>query len=317
LNTAAPLERLQVRTRPRTHDTADDRSNHQIHPARNGLAHTEAREKGLFSSKSDGKEKISEEAVRDEVSRILQSSMFFQSDRLCRFLRFTVERTLGGEGDTVKEYVIGTEVYDRPTSYHPSEDSIVRSEARRLRNKLREYYESVGGNDRVIIYYRPGSYVPVFRSQPRHGLKIAAIAPSARKRLTNGNGIPVAVLPFSDGSGSKSADVYAQLITDELIHELVRTDGVRVTAASSVAPLVAKAMDVRSLARKLNVEIVFEGMVCRENNLLRITSRVVNPVDGFQIWSERFDTEPNLQGLSTVAQRIASSLVSRIRSSNG
>jgi TolB-like protein len=243
--------------------------------------------------------------------------MFFQSDRLCRFLRFTVERTLAGEGNMVKEYLIGTEVYGRPTSYRPSEDSIVRSEARRLRNKLREYYESVGGNDPVTIYYRPGSYVPVFRSQPRRGLKIDAIVPAARERLTGGNVIPVAVLPFSDGSGSKSAGVYAQLITDELIHELVRTDGVRVTAASSVAPLVAKAMDVRSLARKLDVEIVFEGTVCQENNLLRITCRVVNPADGFQIWSERIDTEPDLKSLSTIAQRIASSLVRRIRPSNG
>jgi TolB-like protein len=142
-------------------------------------------------------------------------------------------------------------------------------------------------------------------------------SPAAREHFNGANAIPVAVLPFSDGSGSKSAGVYTQLITDELIHELVRTDGVRVTAASSVAPLVAKAMDVRSLARKLNVQIVFEGTVCQENNLLRITCQVVNPADGFQLWSERIDTEPNLQGLPTVAQRIASSLVSRIRPSNG
>lgn len=36
----------------------------------------------------------------------------------------------------VKEYLIGTEVYERKPSYHPGEDSIVRSEARRLRRKL-------------------------------------------------------------------------------------------------------------------------------------------------------------------------------------
>jgi hypothetical protein len=54
--------------------------------------------------------------------------MFIQSARLGRFLRFTVERTLAGEGDMLKEYLIGTEVYDRPSSYGPSEDSIVRTE---------------------------------------------------------------------------------------------------------------------------------------------------------------------------------------------
>lgn len=106
---------------------------------------------------------VSEKAIHDELSRILESAMFVQSDRLGRFLRFTVETTLAGNSETLKEYSIGTEVYHRQSSYQPSEDSIVRSEARRLRNKLKEYYESIGKDDPVFIYYRPGSYVPVFR----------------------------------------------------------------------------------------------------------------------------------------------------------
>ena len=117
----------------------------------------------------EGKNTVSEKAIRDELSRILESSLFSQSDRLGRFLRFTVETTLMGKGETLKEYVIGTEVYDRQASYRPNEDSIVRSEARRLRSKLKEYYESVGKDDPVFIYYRPGSYVPVFRLHPQDG----------------------------------------------------------------------------------------------------------------------------------------------------
>jgi hypothetical protein len=83
------------------------------------------------------KDTISEEAIRDELARILESSMFVQSDRLGRFLSFTVETTLAGEAETLKEYLIGTEVYSRNSSYNTSEDSIVRSEARRLRRKLK------------------------------------------------------------------------------------------------------------------------------------------------------------------------------------
>jgi len=119
----------------------------------------------LAISESKGGEKISEEAIREALSRVLESATFIQSDRLSRFLRFTVETTLAGEADMLKEYVIGTEVYDRKPPYHPSLDSIVRSEARRLRNKLREYYESIGKEDSVSIDYRPGSYVPTFRQQ--------------------------------------------------------------------------------------------------------------------------------------------------------
>jgi len=91
-------------------------------------------------------------------------------------------------------------------------------------------------------------------------------------------------LPFLNASHGAFSGVCAQLITDELIHQLVHTDGLRVTAESSVAPLVAQALDVLSLARKLDVQIVVEGAVREDNNLLRITSRVVNVADGFQIW---------------------------------
>jgi hypothetical protein len=101
-----------------------------------------------------------------EIARRARSAL---EDRLGRFLRFTVETTLAGEADTLKEYLIGTEASERNSSYHPSEDSTVRGEARRLRSKLNEYYESVGKDDGVIISYRPGSHVPAFRPRPSEG----------------------------------------------------------------------------------------------------------------------------------------------------
>src|ERR1700674_1706181 len=111
-------------------------------------------------SKPTSEGEIAQEAIREELARILESSIFVQSDRLGRFLRYTIETTLAGDAETLKEYLIGTEVYDRRPPYHPSMDSIVRSEARRLRSKLKEYYDSTGKYAPVHIHYRPGSYVP-------------------------------------------------------------------------------------------------------------------------------------------------------------
>jgi TolB-like protein len=253
-------------------------------------------------------EKISEEAIREELSRILDSSMFIQSDRLGRFLRFTVETTLAGDSEILKEYVVGTEVYERKPPYHPSVDSIVRGEARRLRNKLKEYYESVGGDDAVLISYRLGSYVPIFRPNPRRddgNLK------DDSELFIEGRGIRTAVFPFVDASDGELSGACAQIITDELIHEIGRVEGFRVSAASSIAPLVAQALDLPSVARKLDAQIIFEGIVREDNNQLHITARVVN-ADGFLIWSERFETEPDIQSLFKVSERIASALISRV-----
>jgi TolB-like protein len=250
-----------------------------------------------LAAHNTSKDAISERAIRDQVSRILESSMFIQSERLGRFLRFTVETTLAGEAGSVKEYLIGTEVYERKPSYHPGEDSIVRSEARRLRRKLKEYYESDGKDDSVLIYYRPGSYVPVFQLREV----------SSEKR-----GIRIAVLPFVDASRSALSAECAQFITDELIHELVRTEGLHVTTASSVGLSGAQA-DIPSLARKLDVHILFGGTVREENNQLRISVRVVN-ADGFHILAERFETESGLQGVFKVSEQIVSELISRVGS---
>src|ERR1700733_4515127 len=106
---------------------------------------------------------FSEDLIRAELARVLQSPIFALSDRRGRFLRFAVEHAISGSEDGLKEYVIGTEVYDRKPPYHPSQDSIVRTEARRLRSKLKEYYESEGKADPMFIYFRIGSYAPVFR----------------------------------------------------------------------------------------------------------------------------------------------------------
>ena len=212
----------------------------------------------------------------------------------------------------MKEYLIGTEVYDRKPPYHPNLDSIVRSEARRLRNKLKEYYESVGKDDPVFIYYRLGSYVPSFRPHRSHDGNDNVNDASRSELFIEGRGIRTAVLPFMDASGGDLSGACAQIITDELIHEIGRTEGFRVSAASSIAPLVAQALDLPSVARKLDAQIVFEGAVREDNNLLHITSRVVN-ADGFLIWSERFETEPGIQSLFNVSERIASALISRVR----
>jgi TolB-like protein/Tfp pilus assembly protein PilF len=268
--------------------------------------------KELFAIDCKPGDSISDADIRDQVSRILESSSFAQSDRLARFLRFTVETTLEGKADTLKEYVIGTAVYDRQPSYSPAEDSIVRSEARRLRRKLHEYYESTGKDDRVFIFYRLGSYVPAFRPASRQDCDTIAIPATQNQPAIAGREVRVAILPLVDLSGTQLSSECARYATDELIHALVRTDGLRVTAVSSVAPLVARGLDIPTLARKLDLQIILEGTVREDNNKIRITSTVID-ADGFQIRSERFETEPDLRDVSTASKRIASTLSSRLR----
>jgi Tol biopolymer transport system component len=73
-----------------------------------------------------------------------------------------VERTLAGDRDSLKESVIGIEVFDRAPSYDPKSEPIVRTEARRLRARLEEYYQDPSRSPAVRIVMPKGSYVAFF-----------------------------------------------------------------------------------------------------------------------------------------------------------
>src|SRR5213594_1108837 len=105
------------------------------------------------------------ELVRQQLVRILSSAGFTRNERLSRFVRFIVERHLEGRNRELKESVLGVEVFDRKPDYDPRQDSIVRTEAARLRVRLAEYYEADGRNDPLIIELPKGGYVPVLRER--------------------------------------------------------------------------------------------------------------------------------------------------------
>ena len=111
-------------------------------------------------------------AVRAQLDKILSSRSFSGADRATGFLRFVVSKTLSGEADQLKEYVLAVEVLGRKPSFDPRTDPIVRVEAGRLRGRLEEYYQTEGSGDGLLITLPKGGYVPAFerrekRSQAR------------------------------------------------------------------------------------------------------------------------------------------------------
>jgi TolB-like protein len=121
--------------------------------------------------------KPSRDEISGQLERLLASEAFANTERGSRFLRYVVERTLAGEGDRLKEFVIGVDVFDRGDQYDPRIDSIVRVEAGRLRSKLDQYYSRATDEDRVVIQIPRGSYVPTFERRALHS-ESAVLRPS-------------------------------------------------------------------------------------------------------------------------------------------
>ena len=113
----------------------------------------------LFAAGCD----VSREEVRAELSAVLRSPSFANAPSLSRLLSHIVDRTLEGKSEELKEYSLGVDVFDRGETFDPKIDTIVRVQARRLRSKLDEYYESDGRAASVVIELAKGRYVPGFR----------------------------------------------------------------------------------------------------------------------------------------------------------
>jgi hypothetical protein len=92
-----------------------------------------------------------EQAAALQVERILQSETLRSSEALRRLLRYLAQKTIAGEADQLKEYTVAIEALGKPDSYDPRQESAVRIQVGRLRQKLVEFYHSEGKEDPVLV----------------------------------------------------------------------------------------------------------------------------------------------------------------------
>ena len=99
----------------------------------------------------------------------------------------------------------------------------------------------------------------------------------------------IAVLPFVNMSGDKEQEYFSDGLSEELLNDLARINGLQVAARTSAFSFKGKDTDIGTIARKLNVGTVLEGSVRRSKNTVRITAQLINTVTGFHLWSQTYD----------------------------
>jgi hypothetical protein len=137
----------------------------------------EAPQAGTHTQEAAGADP-SEAARRRLVRQVLESRTFAKSARLSQFFEFICARTLEGRAESINEQQIGIHVFGRSSSYSAADDSIVRSQARLLRQRLEEYFEHECTACATVIRIPKGGYVPVF--ERRGSPSASAPAPAAQ-----------------------------------------------------------------------------------------------------------------------------------------
>lgn len=118
-------------------------------------------------------------ALRAHLEEVIHGEVFGGSPRGQQFLRHVVEKTIAGDLDSLKERVIGIELFHRSPSYNKSEDAIVRVTASDVRKRLLQHYTEHGNKTGFRIDIQPGSYIPEVLWASSNGSAAASTAGSA------------------------------------------------------------------------------------------------------------------------------------------
>src|ERR1700678_2722699 len=102
-------------------------------------------------------------AVREQLKRLLAHPLFTNSKRYPVLLAYTVEQTLLGHANELKERTIGVEAFGREPSYDVNLDPVVRTTAAEVRKRLIQYYYNTDHVGELLIELPVGSYIPSFR----------------------------------------------------------------------------------------------------------------------------------------------------------
>ena len=271
--------------------------------------------------------------TRRALEKVVLSPGFVDAGRLPAFLRHIVERALDSETDRLKESVLGVEVFGRPADYDPRTDPIVRVEARRLRQRLDEYYAGLGKSDTIRISLPKGGYTPVFETvlpQPEAPKPIAwwkipaAITVLAligillgywqsgyMKRMKQAPVAAVAVLPFANLTTAPDTEYFSEGLTEELTDRLNRVPGLKVVPRTVMAQFKGRTADLASIAQSVRASVLVDGSVRQQAGRVRITARLLNPADGYQLWSETYERQ--LKDIFAIQEEIAQAIANALR----
>ena len=126
---------------------------------------------------------LPEEAKRciRKVLEEMTSSLPFRTSRQCQdLLRYIILHSLSGEDESLRERVIGVEVFGRRADYDQAADPVVRIRAADVRKRIALFYEATeAANRQVKIAIPSGSYRASFEFVVPRGVDVSLHEPHA------------------------------------------------------------------------------------------------------------------------------------------
>jgi TolB-like protein/DNA-binding winged helix-turn-helix (wHTH) protein len=121
----------------------------------------------------------------------------------------------------------------------------------------------------------------------------------------------VAVLPLKNLSGDPSQEYFSDSMTDELITQLAKISGLKVSSAASVVRYKNTSASASEISRDLKVDAFVEGGVVRTGDKIRVTAQLIDARTDRHIWAE--DYQGDLRDILVLQNDIATAIARSVQ----
>ena len=257
-------------------------------------------------------------AVEEQLERIFRDPHFTESAILKKFLSFIVQETIHGRSNCLKEYTIAINVLEKPLSFNPQENGIVRIHAGRLRRALLQYYNEMGNEDEVVITIPKGKYVPFFanRSNPVVAAIVEGQLDGDAFSGEEEDNITLAILPFTCTTKSGPANSFAEGLCLQLNSTLMHLDQISEIAYQAIKSLAQHNYDYKQLGASIGFNNVITGGVQVLKDKMRITIQMIDCNSYKQTWSQTFERKLTKSNLFEIEDEICQHVVNYLEGLN-
>lgn len=121
----------------------------------------------------------------------------------------------------------------------------------------------------------------------------------------------IAVLPFVNMSSDPEQEYFSDGIAEELLNLLAQIPDLQVTSRSSAFSFKGQNLEIREIARRLNVAHVLEGSVRKSGDRVRITAQLIDTRTDTHLWSDTWDR--TLDDIFAVQDEIAADVAEQLQ----
>ncbi|GAA6203162.1 hypothetical protein [Aquicoccus sp. SU-CL01552] len=249
------------------------------------------------------------DSIRTQLARIIGSREFTNAPRLSRFLTYLVEEALAGRSDHLKGYTIGVDVFDKPADFDPQTDTIVRVQARALRQKLDRYYTQSAKDDPIHISISKGGYAPTFSTScddERPSDATATLRPKVTRKPS------IAVLPFDRFCFEKDYDFISLELAEGVISNLSRFSGLSVFSRSTTEKAKLDHMSIAQMYDLFYPDFVLEGSFRIHDDLIETHFKLIDAAVDEVLMTDSIEMRWDAGNINGLKDEMATRIAARI-----